>query len=52
MTYKDGKIMPLSLAMAYSKRLALVIQPMVPLMKQTPSITVRKTAAPLLFVAW
>jgi hypothetical protein len=50
--YTDGKIMPPSLAMAYSSRLADVIHIMVPLIKHTPNMTVRNTAAPRLFVAW
>ena len=51
-TYLEGNIIPLSLAIAYSKRLADVTQPIVPLMKQTPSITVSTTAAARLCVAW
>ena len=51
-THMDGKIMPPSLAIAYSKRLALVMHIIVPLTKQTPNMTVRKTVAPRLLVAW
>lgn len=49
---KRGKMIPSSRAMAYVSRLALVIQPKVPLMKHTASISVRIVAAARLPVAW
>jgi hypothetical protein len=49
---KRRKMIPSSRAMAYVSRLALVIQPNVPLMKHTASISVRIVAAARLPVAW
>lgn len=45
-------MIPLSLAMAYRSRLALVILADVPLMKQTLSIRAKMVAAARLFVLW